>query len=90
MLEMNKTASYKQHNQMVQNSRNEQIENVDEPNNMKAKPKRQYKCKNINESTQQLEDQSPQYNPAGVYRDLMGAEKGCLPLCLSYQGDNGC
>ncbi|VDH98699.1 Hypothetical predicted protein [Mytilus galloprovincialis] len=60
MLEMNKTASYKQHNQMVQNSRNEQIENVDEPKNMKAKPKRQYKCKNINETTQQLEDQLAQ------------------------------
>ncbi|VDI68578.1 Hypothetical predicted protein [Mytilus galloprovincialis] len=55
MLEMNKTASYKQHNQMVQNSRNEQIENVDEPKNIKAKPKRQYKCKNINETTQQLD-----------------------------------
>ncbi|CAG2207695.1 unnamed protein product [Mytilus edulis] len=60
MLEMNKTASYKQHNQMVQNSRNEQIENVDEPKNIKAKPKRQYKCKNINETTQQLEDQLAQ------------------------------
>ncbi|VDI57455.1 Hypothetical predicted protein [Mytilus galloprovincialis] len=40
MLEMNKTASYKQHYQMVQNSRNEQIENVDQPKNIKAKPKK--------------------------------------------------
>ncbi|VDI35720.1 Hypothetical predicted protein [Mytilus galloprovincialis] len=60
MLETNKTASYKQHNQMVQNSRNEQKENVDEPKNIKAKPKWQYKCKNINETTQQLEDQLAQ------------------------------
>ncbi|CAC5411728.1 unnamed protein product [Mytilus coruscus] len=55
--EVLETASYKQPNQMLQNGRNEQIENVDEPKNMKAKPKRQNKCKNINETTQQLEDQ---------------------------------
>ncbi|CAC5405764.1 unnamed protein product [Mytilus coruscus] len=59
-LEMNKMATYKQPNQILQNGRNEQIENVDEPKNMKAKPKRQYKCKNINETTQQLEDQLAQ------------------------------
>ncbi|CAC5357157.1 unnamed protein product [Mytilus coruscus] len=59
-LEMNKMATYKQPNQILQNGRNEQIENVDEPKNMKAKQKRQYKCKNINETTQQLEDQLAQ------------------------------